>query len=188
METLSPDQWRALFAESSHSALHLEMRDIYAVEDEKQRIAHFQATGSRDLAAEAEALERSWWLELMRDSKARGVSLRRARIVSEPVTSYIRYEYWDTPLNIIAGEEVRWLPRTLLRRRGQLRSILRERWTRFDVPDLFQDTFTGTYQQRIIVCGKDLLRRRSRIAWRAAVQGLRKWLLRRRGRNVQLGR
>jgi len=63
METLSPDQWRALFAESNHSALHLEMRDIYAVEDEKQRVTHFQATGSRDLSAEVQALERSWWLD-----------------------------------------------------------------------------------------------------------------------------
>jgi hypothetical protein len=48
----------------------------------------------------------------MRSSKARGVSLRRSRIVSEPVTSYIRYEHAGTPLNIMAGEEVRWLPRT----------------------------------------------------------------------------
>jgi hypothetical protein len=111
METLSPDQWRALFAESGHSAVHLEMRDTYAVEDEKQRVAQFEATGSRDLAAEAQALERSWWLDLMRSSNARGVKLRRARIISEPVTSYIRYEYAGTPLNIMAGEEVRWLPR-----------------------------------------------------------------------------
>lgn len=112
METLSPDQWRALFTESRHSALHLEMRDVYAVEDEEQRVARFQATGRRDLAAEAQALERSWWLDLMRTSTARGVNLRRARIISEPVTTYIRYEYAGTPLNIMAGEEVRWLPRT----------------------------------------------------------------------------
>ncbi len=112
METIGPDQWRALFAESQHSAAHLEMRDTYAVEDEKARIAHFQATGGRDLAAESLALERSWWLDLMRNAKAQGVSLRRARIVSEPVTAYIRYEYAGTPLNIMAGEQVRWLPRT----------------------------------------------------------------------------
>jgi hypothetical protein len=111
METLGPDQWRALFAESRHSAVHLEMRDAYAVEDEKERLSHFRATGSRDLDAEAKTLERSWWLGLMRETKARGVRLRRARIVSEPVTSYIRYEHWGTPLNIMAGEEVRWLPR-----------------------------------------------------------------------------
>jgi hypothetical protein len=111
METLGPDQWRALFAESTRSASHLEMRDTYAVPDERERIARFGVTGVRDLEAEAKALERSWWLELMRDSKARGVRLRRARIVSEPVTTYIRYEHAGTPLNIAAGEEVRWLPR-----------------------------------------------------------------------------
>ena len=48
----------------------------------------------------------------MRATKARGVHLRRARVISEPITTYIRYEHWGTPLNILAGEEVRWLPRT----------------------------------------------------------------------------
>jgi hypothetical protein len=44
----------------------------------------------------------------------RGVSMRRARIVSEPVSDYVRWEYSLTgPVNIIAGEEVRWLPRRL---------------------------------------------------------------------------
>jgi hypothetical protein len=112
METLSPDQWRMLFAECEHSAFHLEMRDAYAVDDERERLAQFQATGSRDLEAESQALERSWWLELIKDCKARGVELCRARIVSEPVSSYIRYEYAGTPLNIASGEEVRWLSRT----------------------------------------------------------------------------
>jgi hypothetical protein len=37
---------------------------------------------------------------------------RRARIVSEPVTPYIRFEYDVTrSMNIAAGEQVRWLPR-----------------------------------------------------------------------------
>ncbi len=36
----------------------------------------------------------------------------RARIVSEPVSDFIRFEYEGTAgLNIAAGEEVRWLPR-----------------------------------------------------------------------------
>jgi hypothetical protein len=43
---------------------------------------------------------------------ARGVRIRRARIVSEPITDVIRHEYEVTStLNIPAGEEVRWLPR-----------------------------------------------------------------------------
>jgi hypothetical protein len=37
--------------------------------------------------------------------------MRRARIVSEPVTDYIRYEHDMTFANVAAGELVRWLPR-----------------------------------------------------------------------------
>lgn len=37
--------------------------------------------------------------------------MRRARIVSEPVTDHIRYEHAITPLSLQAGEDVRWLPR-----------------------------------------------------------------------------
>ncbi|MGW5335417.1 DUF6879 family protein [Streptomyces bauhiniae] len=46
---------------------------------------------------------------------ARGVEVRRARIVSVPVIGYIRFEYAVTDgLNIAAREDVRWL----LRRRA----------------------------------------------------------------------
>jgi hypothetical protein len=42
------------------------------------------------------------------------VQFRRARIVSEPVSDFIRFEYEATAgLNIAAGEQVRWLPRRL---------------------------------------------------------------------------
>lgn len=37
--------------------------------------------------------------------------VRRARIVSEPVSEYIRYEHSGTFTNVAAGEHVRWLPR-----------------------------------------------------------------------------
>jgi transcriptional regulator with XRE-family HTH domain len=46
-----------------------------------------------------------------RETTSRGVTLRRARIVSEPVTEYIRYEHSFTFTNVAAGEQVRWLPR-----------------------------------------------------------------------------
>src|SRR4051812_43366035 len=43
---------------------------------------------------------------------ARGVDFRRARVVSEPLSSYVRFEYDVTPhANLAAGERVRWLPR-----------------------------------------------------------------------------
>jgi hypothetical protein len=52
------------------------------------------------------------WYDLMTATVGRGVVVRRARIVSEPVTDFIRYEYDLTEgLNLAAGEDVRWLPR-----------------------------------------------------------------------------
>jgi len=42
---------------------------------------------------------------------SRGVVLRRARIVSVPVGEYTRYEHSLTFTNVVAGEEIRWLPR-----------------------------------------------------------------------------
>ena len=52
------------------------------------------------------------WYELVRTHVARGVRFRRARIVSEPVSDFIRFEYEATAgLNVAAGEDVRWLPR-----------------------------------------------------------------------------
>lgn len=87
------------------SALHLEMRDGYSMVD--PAFAAWQANRGIDPL--------SWygtWLELLRPVVARGVEVRRARIVSEPISEYVRFEYDITSaLNLAAGEDVRWLPR-----------------------------------------------------------------------------
>jgi hypothetical protein len=42
------------------------------------------------------------------------VRFRRARVVSEPLADYIRFEHAITgEVNVSAGEDVRWLPRRL---------------------------------------------------------------------------
>jgi hypothetical protein len=52
------------------------------------------------------------WHRLVGGAVARGVVVRRVRVVSEPVTPYIRFEYDVTEsMNLPAGELVRWLPR-----------------------------------------------------------------------------
>src|SRR5215471_19593494 len=52
------------------------------------------------------------WFTLVASTVARGVTVRRARLVAEPVTDYIRFEYDVTAAhNLAAGEQVRWLPR-----------------------------------------------------------------------------
>ena len=96
-----------LLRSAVRSAVHLEMRDGYTPDDADwlawQGGDHFDP-GTRQ----------GWrtWFELMRAAVGRGVGARRARIVSEPVTDYIRYEYDVTAAyNLASGERVRWLPR-----------------------------------------------------------------------------
>lgn len=94
-----------LFRSVERSAMHLEMRDAYTPDDPDW--LEWKA-GNRFDPAER------WrdWYELMRETTGRGVKVRRARIVSEPVTDYIRFEYDVTAdHNVAAGEDVRWLPR-----------------------------------------------------------------------------
>ncbi|MEU6491076.1 DUF6879 family protein [Streptomyces sp. NPDC046984] len=98
-----------LMESAQHSAVHLEMRDQYAVGDEADDFDTWLRTGKRDVAPTSEY----WapWVDMLSRAVARGVVARRARIVSEPVTDYIRYEHAGTVVNIAAGELVRWLPR-----------------------------------------------------------------------------
>ncbi|WP_329400027.1 DUF6879 family protein [Streptomyces melanogenes] len=95
-----------LLGKSERSAVHLELRDSYAATDRFEAWRRGERIDWEDRG--------SWWHpydQLIADSVARGVVIRRARIVSEPVTSYIRWEHYVTRANITAGEQVRWLPR-----------------------------------------------------------------------------
>ncbi|MFE3887027.1 DUF6879 family protein [Streptomyces lydicus] len=101
--------FKDLMEGAQHSAVHLEMRDVYGVGDEADDFNHWKATGLRD----ADPGSAYWapWVDLISRATARGVTVRRARIVSEPVTDYIRYEHAGASVNVHAGELVRWLPR-----------------------------------------------------------------------------
>ncbi|MFI6156160.1 DUF6879 family protein [Kitasatospora sp. NPDC051170] len=96
-------------AKARHSAVHLEMRDGYTPDDPefaRWRAGHRYENDPANLP--------DWWgtwADLVAETTGRGVVMRRARIVSEPVTDYIRYEHDLTFANVAAGELVRWLPR-----------------------------------------------------------------------------
>jgi hypothetical protein len=93
-----------LLLAAERRALHLEMRDTYA------RSALFRAwqTGQPQDRSGADAQ----WRALLAPLVRRRGDVRRLRIISEPVTEYVRYEYEVTPpANLAAGEVVRWLPR-----------------------------------------------------------------------------
>ena len=101
MATVPP--FGELIAATTRSAVHLETRDAYTPDD-----PHFlDWLAGKPVPAPAGPA----WYELVRAHTARGVKFRRARIVSEPIADYIRFEYESTAFNIAAGEQVRWLPR-----------------------------------------------------------------------------
>ncbi len=94
-----------LLANCKRTAVHLETRDIYMPGDPDYR---------RWLAGDRfdPAQHYAEWITKIRTVVQRGVEVRRARIVSEPVSDYIRFEYDITgSLTISAGEQVRWLSR-----------------------------------------------------------------------------
>jgi hypothetical protein len=94
-----------LLRSAEGNAWHLELRDAYVLDDPDW--LDWQA-GRRFNPADRWAD----WSDLIRATTARGVDVRRLRVVSEPVTEYIRFEYDVTAgHNIAAGEDVRWLPR-----------------------------------------------------------------------------
>ncbi|MFC8717645.1 DUF6879 family protein [Kitasatospora sp. NPDC057198] len=127
-----------LLADTRYSAVHLEMRDSYGIASEAAEFAEYERTGVRsDLDPDGEGW--SDWVPMIRSAVARGVVVRRARIVSEPVSTYIRYEHAGTVVNLAAGEQVRWLPR---RRASDLALPGNDFWL-FDGRVLRFNHFTG---------------------------------------------
>lgn len=98
-----------LIRSAERSAVHLEMRDVYAVPNEDEGFAAWR----RGHRLDPDDRDSWWrpWLDLVQEVTAKGVRVRRARIVSEPHSEYIRYEHSFSFTNIAAGEEIRWLPR-----------------------------------------------------------------------------
>jgi hypothetical protein len=89
------------------SAVHLETRDAYGTETELPYMAKW-ARGEHD--------DLSWldeWCEELREHVRAGRSVRRARIVSEPLSDYQRWSYSIAQPMVDAGEDIGWVPRRL---------------------------------------------------------------------------
>ncbi|MCC5582026.1 hypothetical protein IMZ11_41150 [Microtetraspora sp. AC03309] len=99
---LSPDE---LIRSCERSAIHLEMRDGYMLED--PGLVAWQSGRLEETASCYQP-----WMTLMQETVRRGVDVRRARIVSEPLSEYVRFEYEISHFNVAAGEQVRWLARS----------------------------------------------------------------------------
>jgi len=102
----APPSFSEQLAACRRSAVHLEMRDSYYSNPRLEAWRGGERVNWEDRS--------SWWRpfhQRITDAVARGITVRRARIVSEPVTEYIRWEHYVTRANVESGEQVRWLPR-----------------------------------------------------------------------------
>ncbi|MET8148976.1 DUF6879 family protein [Actinoplanes sp. NPDC049668] len=111
MRLLQGPDFEELFRTFEHSAFHLEVEDAYHTPEESEPFQKFLAGEPDDFTWHGS------WLDLIRKATATGRRVERVRIVSVPHVDYTRWGLTVAPLNIEAGEDIRWLPRHRL---GQL--------------------------------------------------------------------
>lgn len=105
---LSDEEFERLLTGFKRSALHLETRDAYGTAIELPYMAKWAASEPDDL---------EWlqgWCNTLREGVKAGKSVRRARIVSEPLSDYQRWSYSIAHPMVEAGEDIRWVPRRLV--------------------------------------------------------------------------
>ena len=108
MASLTAEQFEDLLGSFRRTAIHLETRDAYGTAVELPYLAKWAAGEPDDL----EWLE--GWCDTLRAGTAAGKTVRRARIVSEPLSDYQRWSHSIAWPMVRAGEDIRWVPRRLV--------------------------------------------------------------------------
>jgi hypothetical protein len=106
--SISEADFDRLLRTFERESIHLETRDAYGTAVELPHMAKWAAGEPDDLA---------WlndWCNTLRQHVAAGRSVRRARIVSEPLSDYQRWSYSIAHPMVEAGEDIRWVPRRLV--------------------------------------------------------------------------
>lgn len=114
---MNPQDLGGLFESFRCTAFRLEARDVYAVDDEAERLEAFLA--GRPLPARTPA--NNDWLALVSRVTSGGRTVERVRLFSRPLTDYTRFEFAVYPENVAAGERIRLLDRSRLSGPAQLR-------------------------------------------------------------------
>lgn len=107
MAALSEAEFDRLLSTFEKSSSHLEMRDAYGTEIELPYMAKWVAGEPDDLRWLDE------WCITLRNHIATKRLVRRARVVSEPLSDYQRWSYSIAGPMVEAGEDIRWVPRSL---------------------------------------------------------------------------
>lgn len=106
----NPEQFGRLFSAFTRTAYRLEVRRAYGILDEDRPFQQY-------LAGEDPGID--WlrpWLTLMAEQTGQGKSVERVRVVDDPPSAYLRWEIENTPHNLGAGEDIRYLSRDAARR------------------------------------------------------------------------
>lgn len=105
MAALTEAEFDQLLRTFGRSSDHLEMRDAYGTAIELPYMAKWAADEPDDL---------SWlddWCTTLRGHVAEGKTVRRARVVGEPLSDYQRWSRSIAGPMVDAGEDIRWTPR-----------------------------------------------------------------------------
>jgi len=92
------------------SAFRLEAREVYALGYEQEELRRFLDGTPRDPA------DIDWWrpwFERVVAWTEQGKRIGRVRVVDEPPTDYQRWLLWADPWHDAAGEDIRYIPRSL---------------------------------------------------------------------------
>lgn len=102
-DLVAGEEWGRLFRTFERSAWRLETQGIYREPDETEYFRRFLNGEPDDL---------SWmrdWLANIRAITEAGKFFGRVRVLTDPLTDYLRWEIAVTPANIQAGEDIRFL-------------------------------------------------------------------------------
>ncbi len=105
---LRDEAFCALFYLFTHAALRLEVQGSCHAPNK---------VGRFDLSLTGQADDSAWhrsWLNLVQEGTSAGKNITHARVVNVPYVDYTRWGLTVAPLNIVAGEDVRWIPRHLI--------------------------------------------------------------------------
>jgi hypothetical protein len=108
MSSIGEGDFDNLLRSFERESIHLETRDAYGTVVELPHMVQWLAGEPDDLA---------WlddWCATLCAHRAAGRSIRRARVVSEPLSDYQRWSYSIASPMVDAGEDIRWVARRLV--------------------------------------------------------------------------
>ena len=108
MKSITDEEFERLLVSFERESVHVETRDAYGTAIELPHMAKWAAGEPDDL---------EWlqgWCSTVRSHVAAGRTVRRARIVSEPLSDYQRWSHSIAQPMVNAGEDIRWVPRRLV--------------------------------------------------------------------------